>query len=198
MNPIPPGKPDVNLPLPGPRIAVVGVTGAGKTTTAARLARAMDLPHIELDALHWQPGWVMIEREPFRHLVTQALSRPAWITDGNYRKARDLIWARATTLVWLDYSLPVILWQLTQRTLKRIFTREELWNGNRETLRGAFFSKDSLFLWAVQSYPKQRLEYRRDLASPEYAHLQMVRLRSRKQTDAWLAQIEKWAGQHKY
>ena len=94
-----------------------------------------------------------MEREAFRQAVAQALSGPAWVTDGNYSKVRDLIWSRATTLVWLDYSLPVILWQLTQRTWKRIITHEELWNGNRETWRGALFSKDSLFLWAVQTYP---------------------------------------------
>ncbi len=177
--------------LPGPRIVVVGVTGAGKTTVSARLARLLGIPHIELDALHWKPNWVMTEREEFRELVVQTLSGPAWITDGNYRKARDLIWARATTLVWLDYSLPVILWQLARRTLRRIVTREELWNSNRETLRGTFFSRDSLFLWALQSYPRQREEYPRDLASPEYAHLQVIRLRSRGETGAWLAEIEK-------
>ncbi len=148
-----------SFPIPGPCTVVVGVTGSGKTTTSARLASILGVPHIELDALHWQPNWVMMETEAFRQLVIQALSGPAWVTDGNYRKARDLIWARATTMVWLDYSLPVILWQLTRRTLKRIITREELWNGNRETWRGAFFSKDSLFLWALQSYPRQRQTY---------------------------------------
>src|SRR5512146_1557183 len=96
--------------IPGPRIAVVGVTGCGKTTTAARLARILVAPHIELDALHWQPGWAMVEHEAFRQRVAEVLDPPTWITDGNYRKARDLIWARATTLVWLDYALPVILW----------------------------------------------------------------------------------------
>jgi adenylate kinase family enzyme len=177
--------------IPGPRIAVVGVTGAGKTTTSTCLARVLAIPHIELDALHWKPNWVMAEREDFRQRVAQALSGPAWITDGNYRKARDLIWRRATTLVWLDYPLPVILWQLTWRTIRRIIAREELWNGNRETLRGAFFSKDSLFLWALQSYPQQRREYPQDLVSAEYAHLQMIRLRNRRETNAWLDQIKR-------
>ncbi|RPJ43605.1 MAG: hypothetical protein EHM21_11270 [Chloroflexi bacterium] len=63
--------------MPGPRIVVVGVTGTDKTTISARLERILDLPHIELDALHWQPNWVMTEREVFRQLVVQALSGPA-------------------------------------------------------------------------------------------------------------------------
>ncbi len=179
-----------SFPIPGPRTVVVGVTGSGKTTTSARLARILAVPHIELDALHWQPNWVMMETEAFRQLVTQALSGPAWVTDGNYRKARDLIWARATTMVWLDYALPVILWQLTRRTLIRIITREELWNGNRETWRGTFFSRDSLFLWALQSHPRQRKTYPQFLASPENAHLQLIHLRSPRETNQWLSQLE--------
>lgn len=176
--------------LLGPRIVVVGVTGSGKTTTSLRLSRLLNIPHIELDSLHWLPGWVMVETDTFRQSVIEALSGPTWVTDGNYRKARDIIWERATTLVWLDYPLPVILWQLTWRTLKRITTREVLWNGNRETWQGAFFSKDSLFLWALQSYPHFRKQYPQLLGRPEYAHLEVIRSRSRGETERWLQLVE--------
>jgi len=174
----------------GLRIVIVGVTGSGKTTTAQKLAQILHIPHIELDSLHWLPNWEMVETEPFRREVGQALAGPTWVTDGNYSKARDIIWGRASVFVWLDYSLPVILWQLTRRTLKRVITREILWNDNRETIRGAFLSRDSLFFWALQSYPKQRKTYPAQLARPEYAHLQVIRLRSRRETDQWLKQIE--------
>jgi hypothetical protein len=168
----------------------LGVTGCGKTVTAARLARILGLPHIELDALHWQPGWVMTETETFRRQVAKALAGPGWVTDGNYSKARDLIWGRATTLIWLDYALPVILWQLTWRTLKRVITREELWNGNRETLRGAFFGPDSLFRWALHTHPRYRRSFPQAFARPENAHLRVIHLRSRGETAAWLQQLE--------
>ena len=179
------------MPVPGPRIVVVGVTGSGKTTIALHLARILHIPHVELDALHWLPNWVAMEREAFRHAVAQALSGSTWVTDGNYGKARDIIWGRATTIVWLDYALPVILWQLAVRSCKRVFTREELWNGNHETFRGVFFSKDSLFLWALQSYPRHRREYTAYKTMPEGAHLQMIHLRSRRETAEWLGQLEK-------
>jgi energy-coupling factor transporter ATP-binding protein EcfA2 len=39
------------------RIVVVGTSGAGKTTLARRIAALLELPHIELDAINWQPGW---------------------------------------------------------------------------------------------------------------------------------------------
>jgi adenylate kinase family enzyme len=174
----------------GPRIAIVGVTGSGKTSLACRLAQIFRIPHVELDALHWQPNWVMAELEPFRRQVEAALAGPAWVTDGNYGKARDLIWPRATLLVWLDYPLPVILWQLTWRTLRRVVTREVLWNSNRETLRGVFFSRDSLLLYALKTYRSTRRRYSELLAGPAYSHLQVVRLRSRTETRRWLDGLE--------
>lgn len=38
------------------RIVVIGSTGSGKTTLANQLAHTLNLPHIELDALHWEPN----------------------------------------------------------------------------------------------------------------------------------------------
>lgn len=178
------------LPL-GPRVAVVGVTGSGKTTVSARLAKILGIPHVELDALHWQANWVMTELDEFRRTVAAAISGPAWVTDGNYSKVRDLIWPRATALVWLDYALPVVLWQLTRRTLVRIIAREQLWNGNTETFRGAFFSRDSLFLWALQTHRRHRVEYTQLLSQPEFSHLHLVRLHGPAETQAWLKGLEK-------
>lgn len=175
--------------IPGPRIVVIGVSGSGKTTLAARLSQMLAIPHVELDALHWLPGWVEQERELFRLSVAQALSGPAWVVDGNYSKARDIIWGRASTIVWLDYPLPVILWQLTRRTLRRMVTREKLWGGNVETFGNAFFSRDSLLLYAVKTYHQRRVTYPAAFARPEFAHLQVIHLNSRADTAAWLSLV---------
>ena len=175
---------------PSPRrIAVVGVTGSGKTTLARQLARRLGLPHVELDALYWEPNWRAAPPEVFRARVAEALRGDAWIADGNYGVARDLIWSRAERLVWLDYALPVILWRLTQRAVRRVFVREELWNGNRERLRDHFFSRNSLYLWALKTYRRRRREYPLQLRQPEFAHLTVVRLRSPRATEAWLSRL---------
>lgn len=176
--------------LSGPRIIVIGISGCGKTTIARRLAQHYGVPHIELDALHWQPNWKMDDLETFRKKVAQALSGPAWVADGNYGKVRDLAWPRATALVWLDYPLPVILWRLVYRTIKRVITQEKLWNDNRETIRGVFFSKDSLFLYVLKNYRRSRATWGELLSSPEYIHLQVTRLRSPAETRRWLAGLE--------
>jgi shikimate kinase len=118
----------------GHRIVVVGTTGSGKTTLAGELAQRLEVSHVELDALHWEPHWVEAPIEIFRERVVHAVSGEAWVTDGNYSAVRDIVWSCADTIVWLDYSLPTILYRLARRTFRRIFTREELWNGNKERI----------------------------------------------------------------
>jgi adenylate kinase family enzyme len=172
------------------RVAVIGATGSGKTSLAQTLARKLGLTHVELDALFWEAGWKPVAREIFRERVATALAAPTWVTDGNYRQARDLIWPQATALLWLDYPLTLILWRLARRTLRRVAQREVLWNRNRERLRDHLWSRDSLFVWAIKTQPRWRREYPIELARPEYAHLETVRLRSPSETERWLITLD--------
>lgn len=171
------------------RIVVVGTSGTGKTTLARQLAGRLGHPYVELDALHWDANWTMASLPLFRERVAQALSGAAWVADGNYAKARDLIWPRAELVVWLDYGLPLIFWRLLRRSLRRAVLHEELWNGNRERLHHQFWSRDSLFLWAWQSQRRHRAEYPRLLLQAEHAHLALIHLRTPGATRAWLASL---------
>ncbi len=172
-----------------PRIAVVGDTCSGKTTLSRQLSLALGIPHVELDALHWEPNWTMAETDVFRKRVGEALKGDRWLADGNYSKVRDLIWPRATTLIWLDYPLGIIVWRVLWRTLVRSITKEELWNGNREGFRAGFLSRDSLLVWAVETHRRRRRRYAALLARPEYSHLMVVRLRSPRATREWLSGV---------
>jgi len=168
------------------RISVVGSTGSGKTTFAKDLSERLGAPCIELDAIRHQPGWVELPDEQFRERVAERIAADAWVVDGNYGGAgiRPMVWARADTVIWLDTSLLVILARLFRRTTGRILRREELWNGNRETFRNSFLSRQSLFIWAFRTY------WRRRRLMPEwlalYPHLRLVRLRSANEARRWL------------
>jgi adenylate kinase family enzyme len=50
----------------GKRVIVIGNSGSGKSTVGEQLAERMGRPFIELDALHWEPGWKMAEDELFQ------------------------------------------------------------------------------------------------------------------------------------
>lgn len=170
------------------RVVVVGTSGSGKTTLARELARRLALPHVELDALHWGPDWSPAPVEEFRRRVEAALLSGGWVADGNYSKVRDLVWGRAELLVWLDYPLPLVMARLARRTARRVLTQEELWNGNRERL-GEQFTRDSLWLWALQTHRRHRREYPARFQQPAYRHLTVVRLRSPRAAAQWLARL---------
>src|SRR5688572_30546116 len=137
------------------RVSVIGVIGSGKTTFALALAERLGVPHIELDALHWDPNWTMAELDVFRTRVAAAVEADGWVRDCNYSKVRDLVWARADTVVWLDYSFPLIYTRLLLRTLRRVRSGQELWNGNRERLRH-LLDRDAPLVWAIRTYPRNR------------------------------------------
>ncbi len=168
------------------RIAVVGATGSGKTTLAGKIAQCLNVPHIETDSVYWGPKWQPIPLDEFRRRMDTATQDEKWVIDGNYSKVRDLVWGRADTLVWLDYPFLLVFWRLLRRSIPRIYTRVELWNGNRETVRDMFFSKDSLFVWLFQSYKRQKRAFPLLITEPKYSHLLFVRLKSPREAEQWL------------
>jgi adenylate kinase family enzyme len=171
------------------RISVIGTSGSGKTRFADKLAGILHIPHIELDALHWEADWASAHREVFRSRVREAVGAERWVVDGNYSKsARDMVWERADTIVWLDFSFTVTLGRILRRIIYRLVTVEERCNGNRERL-GLALSRDSIILWALQSYKRHRMEYPLILAAQEQRGAQTVRLRSPKDADRWLTRM---------
>ncbi|MBX3050689.1 MAG: AAA family ATPase [Caldilineaceae bacterium] len=170
------------------RYVVIGTSGSGKTTLARQIAERLGIPHIELDALHWGPGWTGATAEVMRERVTAATSGPAWVLDGNYSKSRDVAWSRATHLIWLDYSFPLVFWRVFSRTLRRAILREELWNGNRESPR-KIFRRDGILWWSISTYHRRRREYPTLIARPEYSHLTVLRFHTPGETERWLKNL---------
>jgi len=174
---------------PGQRINVVGTTGSGKTTVAAALAARLGLPHIELDALFWKPGWETTPDPEFLPKVDLATRGDHWVLDGNYSRTRPIVWPRADTVVWLDYSFPRVFLQLLRRTIRRAATKQELWNGCRESWRVSFFSRDSILVWCLKTYGVRRRNYPAILARPVHRHLKLIRLKTPKEAAAWMQQL---------
>jgi adenylate kinase family enzyme len=171
------------------RVVVLGTSGSGKTTLARELSRRMCAPHIELDALHWEPNWRPAARPIFRQRVEAAIAQERWALCGNYAPVRDLTLGRADTAIWLDYPMATVFTRVFCRTIRRGVTRELLWGNNRESLLMNFFTRESLFLFVLQSWRRHRRDYPKMLRSETCRHLRVLRFRSPQETEAWLSQL---------
>jgi adenylate kinase family enzyme len=163
---------------PHKRYVVVGTSGSGKTTLSGELARELGYPHIELDDIQWMPEWQMRPTADFCAEVEVSIAGDRWVVDGNYSKARDIVWPRADAVIWLDRPFHVVLRRVFWRSLVRAVTRRVLWDGCRESLRRTFFSRESIILWSVQTWKKNRIKYERLSRLPEYRHLDFFRVTS--------------------
>jgi len=178
-----------HVPQIGSRIGVIGSTGSGKTTAARALAHRLGFRHVELDALFWKPNWGETPDEEFLPSVDEATRGDRWVIDGNYSRTRPIVWPRLETIVWLDYRLHRIFWRLLCRTVRRSFTKEELWSGCEERLRKSFLSTDSILIWLFRTYWRRKRSVPSALAQPEYAHIVVHRFRTPRAFNRWLAAI---------
>ena len=168
------------------KVAVLAsASGNGKTTFGRELARRLDVPFVELDAIAHKPNWTEATAEEMRAAVEPVVARDGWVIDGGYRnKLGDLVLARADTIVWLDLPIWVWLPRLVRRTIRRVVRREQLWNENRESFRTSFLSRDSVIYFAIK-----RWRIRRRLYPQLLAPYHVIRLRSRREVDLFLAEI---------
>jgi adenylate kinase family enzyme len=161
---------------------VASASGCGKTTVGRAIAERLRVPFVELDALHHGPGWTEASSEELQAKVKPIVESEAWVVDGNYRgKLGDLVLERADLVVWLDLPMRTWLPRLLRRTFGRIVHREQLWAGNRESLRGAFVGRDALIPWSLRHYHRRRRVY-----PQRFGRFNVVRLRSQVEVDRFL------------
>jgi adenylate kinase family enzyme len=166
------------------RVVVIGSSGAGKTMFARRLAEILNCAHIELDALYWGPNWT--PRPGFADRVRQTTAGECWTADGNYSVVRDALWGRATAIVWLNYSFPLVFRRAVKRTLRRALLGETIFGGNRESLLRTLVDPQGVPWWIIRTYRRRRREYRRLFEVPPFPHLEMIEVRSPREGAALL------------
>lgn len=172
------------------RIAVIGTSCSGKSNLARELAHRLAITHVELDALYWGPNWTARPPAEFQQSLNAVARLSGWVVDGNYERAREVLWPHATDIVWLRYSLPLTLWRAILRSTRRILTREVLWHGNRETAWGSFFGRDSVVRWVWSSYPKRLAEFQALKDSGKYPKLSWIVLNSPVEAGRFLDEVD--------
>lgn len=175
------------------RVSVVGNAGSGKTRLARRIAGVLGVPYVELDAIHHLAGWEPIDPREFLVRISAITAADEWVIDGNYRSVvvDGPVWQRADTVVWLDLPRRTVMRQVSLRTVRRGLRREELWNGNRESLRHAWAwdPHTSIIRWAWTQHAKYQERYGASVASPAFDHIDFVRLRSHDEAEQWLSNL---------
>jgi len=148
------------------------------------------VPHIELDAIFWKPGWMESPLEEFRSNVSDSLSRcgGGWVIDGNYSRVRDLTLPLADTVIWLRPSFRVAFWRLLKRTIARCQDGKLLWGMNQETWRKAFFSRDSLLLYQITHWRGYDKKMTQDLEKIPH-RATVIELSTQKEVDTFLRDL---------
>lgn len=173
------------------RIALLGASGAGKTTLGVQLSKLLSVDYIELDSLFLKENWRESDKEEFRKKVEEQLKdKTDYIIDGNYRSISDLTWDKCAVLICLDYSKLVIMKRIILRTVRRVLTQEELWNGNRESFKKSFMSKESIILWSWNTYKERKNDYRDLQEKYKYEDKLIIILRNRKAGEWLIEKIE--------
>ena len=166
------------------KVAIVtSASGSGGTTVGREIAARLDLPFYELDAIFWEPNWTEPDSDDFRARVAEIVETDSWVIDGSYQSwIGQLALGSADVVVWLDLPMRIWLPRLLRRTVSRASSDEELWDGNRESLRKAFASRDSLILFTLKHYRRRRRLY-----PGRFVEYRVVRLRSQSEIERFLS-----------
>ena len=100
------------------RVIIIGCGGSGKWWVAKVLGAKTGLPVVHLDQIFWSPGnWNHLDRSEFDHLLKLELEKPQWILDGNYDRTLPMRLEKCDTVIWLDYSRVVCIFQWIKRVI---------------------------------------------------------------------------------
>ncbi|TDL93442.1 DNA topology modulation protein [Macrococcus brunensis] len=165
------------------KIMIIGSGGSGKSTLARRLGQQLGLPVFHLDAYMWKPGWILSTREEQSDIQSQLMTHTEWIIDGNYSGTMDVRIKEADTIIFLDISRRICLYQVIKRYLtNRNTVRPDMAEGCEEKI-------DKEFLSWVWNFPRnkrpaliQRLNELKDSK-------QVIILHSPQQIEKWLRHL---------
>lgn len=181
----------------GHRIHIIGNSCAGKSTLASRLAEALGVPFVELDALNWEPGWVGLNATKPQELerrFAKATAGEGWVVAGSYTAfSQRVFWPKVQTVVWLDLPRAQLVRRVIRRSWRRWRSKELLWGTNVERFwpQLAFWRKeDSLVWWIVTQHARKRRNMLGYMTDPRWSHIRFIRLTSSEEVEAFMQSVE--------
>jgi adenylate kinase family enzyme len=108
------------------RIAIIGISGSGKSTFANKLGKKLGREVIHLDKEYWTSDWKKRypTRDEWKAFVRELAAKDEWIMDGNYQSTLEIRFVRADTIIFFDFPK----WRALWRAFIRIFDQKQLFH----------------------------------------------------------------------
>jgi adenylate kinase family enzyme len=178
-------------------VHVIGNSCSGKSTLGSRLARALGVAFVELDALNWKPDWVALNAtnpEEFERRIREATVGEGWVVAGSYsRFCQRVFWPRLQTVIWLDLPLPQLVWRVLRRSWRRWRSKELLWGTNHERFWPQLMlwrKEDSLLWWIISQHARKRQSMLAHFTDPRWSHIRFIRLTSSAEVESFARALE--------
>lgn len=121
------------------KIAILGISGAGKSYASRKVADITKLPLFHMDALFWKGSWEAIPEPEYLKEHDKLISQKLWIIEGYIDKKMNKRAEEADLVLYLDYPGWFCAWRVFKRwLLHRKQSRPELPSEARERLKPSF------------------------------------------------------------
>ena len=163
------------------RILVIGSSGAGKSTFSRRLNEINGIEIIHLDKLFWKPNWIEPSKEEWKETLEKAMSRKAWIMDGNYSGTLEMRLAACEAVIFLDMPRTVCVCRVIKRVaLSYGKTRPDMAENCAEQFDWEFIK----WVWDFKNRSKPKMER---LLKEFEGEKTIIRLKSKREVENFLA-----------
>ena len=172
------------------RIAIIGGSGAGKTTLARKIGRVLGLPVHHIDKFYWLRPWEKRSEPEFTAMTQAALAQEAWVFDGFPGKNRNTSAQTLDMMIFIDEPYFKRLWRVIARCAQHRKAPDE---DIAETCAGLLtvrYIRSWLFGWHFKAHWRCKTVL---MSTPP--NVTRVHLKGTREVDAFLADLGAQAGQ---
>ena len=119
------------------KIAVIGDTGAGKTTLALKIARRLSLPYYSSDSYRFNNGKKLSDKD-FLDAVEKIALANEWVWDSAQTISVPMFCPRADIVIYLRFPTRILFYRVLKRALRRLLLGETYDDGRKEDLAHLF------------------------------------------------------------